>query len=262
MSEADHDAIYRELRQHHRIADADLSGLSFDEGTFESAHFDNCSAAGARFVAGDLPSSTWIKSRFAKCQLSHLNLAGARFESCRFFDSESASGCLFRFCDLRGVTFENCDLTLSTFFVCELCDVGFADCRMSGITFEKPSFASTSRSSARTKRPVRLAGSFERCNMTNAIIKGANFSSLKIIDCNLTNAELEGTLFVNGSLRGTNLTNASLRMVDLSGADLRGADLSGIDLHQLENFSGMQVSASQQHHLLRSIGIDVFADED
>jgi fluoroquinolone resistance protein len=51
-------------------------------------------------------------------------------------------------------------------------------------------------------------------------------------------------------------------MVDLSGADLRGADLSGIDLHELQNFSGMHVSASQQHHLLRSIGVDVFADEE
>jgi fluoroquinolone resistance protein len=213
-------------------------------------------------MGGDLPSSTWIMCCFTKCQLSNLNLARARFENCRFFDSESASGCLFRLCDLRGATFETCDLSLSTFFVCELYDIGFADCRMSGVTFEKSSFASTSIGSARTKRPVRLAGSFERCKMTNAIIKSANFSSLKIVDCNLANAELEGTLCVNSSLRGTNLTNASLRMVDLSGADLRGADLSGIDLHELQNFSGMQVSASQQHHLLRSIGVDVFADEE
>jgi fluoroquinolone resistance protein len=262
MPEADDDAIYNELRQHNRIADADLSGLNFDGGSFESARFDNCSAAGVRLAGGDLLSSTWIKCRFAKCQFSNLNLAGARFENCRFFDSESSSGCLFRFCDLRGATFENCDLSLSTFFVCELCDVRFADCRMSGVTFEKPSFAFTSKSSARKKPHVRLAGSFERCNMTNAITKGADFSSLKIIDCNLANAELEGTLFINSSLRGTNLTNASLRMVDLSGADLRGADLSGINLHELHSFAGMQVSASQQHHLLRSIGVDVFADED
>ena len=262
MQEADLDAIYRELRRHNKIADADLSGLSFDGDTFESAHFDNCSAADARFVGGDLLSSAWIKCRFTKCQLSNLNLAGARFENCRFFDSESTRGCLFRFCNLRGATFDICDLTLSSFSVCELCDVRFADCRMSGVTFEKPSFAFTSRSSARSKRPVRLAGSFERCNMTNAIIKSSDFSSLKIIDCNLAGAELEGTLFVNASLRGTNLTNASLRMADLSGADLRGADLSGLDLNELQSFSGMQVSASQQHHLLRSIGVDAFPDED
>ena len=262
MREADLDAIYRELRQHNKIADTDLTGLSFDEATLESKHFDNCTAADGRFVGGDLLSSAWTKCRFTKCQFSNLNLAGARFENCRFFDSESRSGCLFRFCDLRGATFENCDLTMSTFFVCELCDVRFADCRMSGITFEKPSFAFTSRGAARLKRPVRLAGSFERCNVTNAIIKSSDFSSLKIIDCNLANAELEGTLFVNSSLRGTNLTNASLRMADLPGADLRGADLSGLDLNELQSFSGMQVSASQQHHLLRSIGVDVFPDGD
>jgi fluoroquinolone resistance protein len=262
MPEIDHDVVHRELRQPNRIADADLSALSFDEGTFQAAHFDNCSAANARFVVGELLSSTWIKCRLTKCEFSNLNLAGARFENCHFFDSESTSGCLFKFCNLRGATFESCDLTLSIFFVCELCDVRFADCRMSGITLEKPSFAFTSRSSARAKRPVRLAGSFERCNMTNAITKSVDFSSLKIIDCNLANAELEGALFVNTSLRRTNLTNASLRMADLSGADLRGADLSGINLHELHSFSGMQVSANQQHHLLRSIGVDVFTDED
>ena len=44
-------------------------------------------------------------------------------------------------------------------------------------------------------------------------------------------------------------------------ADLRGADLTGFDLQDIKSFSGLQISASQQHHLLRSLGIDVFADE-
>src|SRR5262249_55795685 len=162
-------------------------------------------------------------------------------------------GCIFKFGDLRGATFGNCDLTLSTFSGCELCDARFGDCRMSGITFERPSFALSPGKPARSKKPVRRAGAFDRCNMTHAIIKGADFSGLKITDCDLSNAELEGTLFRISSLRGTNLTNASLRLADLSGADLRNADLSGFDLHEPESFSGMQVSAGQQHHLLRSL---------
>jgi hypothetical protein len=74
-------------------------------------------------------------------------------------------------------------------------------------------------------------------------------------------AELEGTSLVNASLRGTNLTNASLRLADLSGADLRGADLSGFDLQEVQRFSCVQISAHLQHQPLRSLGVDVFADE-
>jgi fluoroquinolone resistance protein len=262
MAEADHRAIAEALRQHNRVTDADLSQLTFDEGPHASAGFENCAALDARFAGGELPSSAWNRCRFVNSQFSNMNLAGARFGNCRFFDGERGRGCVFRFCDLRGATFENCDLTLSTFFGCELCDVRFGECRMSGITVEKPSFAYSPGKPVRPKRPLRRAGTFDKCNMTNAIIRNADLSSLRIIDCDLSNAELEGTVFRNSSLRGTNLTNASLRLADLSGADLRGADLSGFDLHDPQNVSGMQVSAGQQHHLLRSLGIDIHPDED
>ncbi|MDU6729709.1 MAG: pentapeptide repeat-containing protein, partial [Bradyrhizobium sp.] len=65
----------------------------------------------------------------------------------------------------------------------------------------------------------------------------------------------------NASLRGSDLSHAALRLADLSGADLRGADLTGFDLQDIKSVSGLQISASQQHHLLRSLDIDVFADE-
>jgi fluoroquinolone resistance protein len=262
MAEADHRAVYEALRQYNRVSDADLSQLTFDEGSFESACFENCAACDARFAGGELPASTWNRCRFVNCQFPNMNLAGARFGNCHFFDSPGGRGCIFRFADLRGATFENCDLTLSTFFGCELCDVRFGTCRMSGITFEKPSFAFSPGKAVRAKKPLRRAGTFDTCNMTNAIVRNADFSSIKIIGCDLSNADLAGTSFRNGSLCRTNLSNASLRLADLSGADLRGADLSGFDLHEPQSVSGMQVSAGQQHHLLRSLDIDVYPDED
>jgi fluoroquinolone resistance protein len=262
MAEADQRAISEALRQHNRVTNAVLSELTFDEGSYASACFEDCTALDARFAGGELPSSAWDRCRFVNCQFPNMSLAGARFGNCRFFDSQSGRGCIFRFSDLRGATFENCDLTLSTFFGCELCDVRFGDCRMSGVTFEKPSFAFSPGKPVRPKKPLRRAGTFDTCNMTNAIIRNADFSSIRIIGCDLSNAELEGTVFRNSSLRETNLTNASLRLADLSGADLRGADLSGFDLHEPQSVSGMQVSAGQQHHLLRSLGIDVHPDED
>ncbi|GLH77738.1 hypothetical protein SSBR45G_26460 [Bradyrhizobium sp. SSBR45G] len=261
MSDPDHDSLVRRLRQTGRLAKADLSALSFDEDWPDSLHFDACSAEASRFVGGELQASAWTTCRFARCEFANVSFTGARFEDCRFFDGDGTHGCTFRFCDLRGASFRNCDLMLSMFNVCELWDVTFSNCRMSGVTFEKPAFAFNSARPAKSKKPVRLAGTFEHCRMDNAIIREANLSSLRLTDCDLSGAELHGTSLVNASLRGTNLSNASLRLADLSGADLRGADLSGFDLQDVQSFAGMQVSASQQHHLLRSLGLDVFPDE-
>lgn len=261
MSARDHDAIRGALQRGEDLIAADLSEFSFDDEPLEAARFEDCSAGSTRFVGGELASSHWTRSRFNQCEFANLNLSGARFEECRFFDADSAKGCTFRFCDLRGTTFRNCDLMLATFNACELWDVTFSDCRMSGATFEKPAFAFRSTRPTKSKKPVRLAGTFERCKMDNAVLRETDLSSLRITDCDLAGAELQGSSLVNASLRGTNLTNAALRLVDLSGADLRGADLSGFDLQDIQRFSGLQISASQQHHLLRSLGIDVFADE-
>ncbi|MGJ4992984.1 pentapeptide repeat-containing protein [Bradyrhizobium sp. HKCCYLS3077] len=262
MPEHDHDAIRRALQRNERLVGVDLSEFSFDDDLTESAQFEDCSATVTRFVGGDLATSRWTRSRFSACEFANVNLSGAQFEDCRFFDTAGTAGCTFRFCDLRGAVFRNCDLMLATFNACDLWDVTFSDCRMSGATFEKPAFAFRLPGGTKGKKAVRLAGMFERCRLDNAVLREADLSSLRILDCDLSGAELQGTSLVNASLRGSNLGNAALQLADLTGADLRGADLSGFDLQALQSFSGLQVSASQQHHLLRSLGIDVFAEED
>ncbi|MGJ5204122.1 pentapeptide repeat-containing protein [Bradyrhizobium sp. HKCCYLR20261] len=262
MSEHDDDANRRTLQRTGGLVGADLSDFSFDDDLPDSARFEDCSASATRFVGGDLATSRWTRCRFSACEFANVNMSGAHFEDCRFFDTAASAGCTFRFCDLRGAVFRNCDLMLATFNACDLWDVTFSDCRMSGATFEKPAFAFRSPRATKAKKAVRLAGMFERCRLDNAVLREADLSSLRILDCDLSGAELQGTSLVNASLRGSNLGNAALRLADLTGADLRGADLSGFDLQAIQSFSGLQVSASQQHHLLRSLGIDVFADED
>ena len=262
MSERDQDAIRIALRRSEKLVAADLSEFSFDDEVLDSAAFEDCGADSTRFVGGELAASHWTRSRFNQCEFANLIFSGARFEDCRFFDNDSAKGCTFRYCDLRGATFRNCDLMLATFRACALWDVTFSGCRMSGATFEKPDFAFATSRPTKSKKTVRPAGTFERCKMDNAVLREADLSSLRIIDCDLSGAELQGVSLINASLRGTNLANAGLRLADLTGADLRGADLSGFDLQDVQSFSGMQISAGQQHHLLRSLGIDVFSDED
>jgi len=261
MSERNHDAIRGTLRRTGKMVAADLSGFNFDDEPLEAMQFEDCCADATRFVGGQLATSRWAQSRFRNCEFANVNLSGTRFEDCRFFDAGSAKGCTFRFCDLRGATFRNCDLMLTAFNACELWDVTFSDCRMSGVIFEKPAFAFRPPGTTKPKKSIRLAGTFERCKLDSAVLRETNLSSLRLLDCDLSGADLQGTSLVNASLRGTDLTNATLRLADLSGADLRGADLSGFDLQEIQSFSGLQISASQQHHLLRSLGIDVFADE-
>ncbi len=250
------------MARNERIVAADLSAFSFDDETPDCAQFEDCTAVATRFVGAELPASQWARSRFQLCEFANVNLAGARFDNCHFFDADGAKGCVFRFCDLRGAVFRNCDLMLATFNACELWDVTFSDCRLSGAAFEKPAFAFRSPRPPKSKKAVRQAGSFERCRLDNAVMRESDLSSLRLLDCDLSGAELQSTSLVNASLRGSNLSNAALRLADLSGADLRGADLSGFDLQDIQSYSGLQISASQQHHLLRSIGVDVFADDD
>jgi fluoroquinolone resistance protein len=261
MHDPETDPAYLSLRQSNQAVNADLSRIVFDEHRLQSAHFEKCTASNTRFVSGELIESSWDQCRFSKCEFSNINFADARFENCSFFDSDGASGCAFRFCELRTATFKNCDLSMSMFFVCDLFDVKFSGCRMRGATFEKPSFTQSVRKPARAKKPLRSAATFENCNLTDAFLKDADFSSCSLIDCSLANSDLKGASFVNSSLRGSDLTFASLRLARFSGADLRGADLTGFDLNELESYAGMQISAGQQQHLLRSLGVDVYADD-
>ncbi|MDU6729581.1 MAG: pentapeptide repeat-containing protein, partial [Bradyrhizobium sp.] len=196
MSEHDHDALRRALQRNASLTATNLSEFSFDDDTPDSAQFMNCSADSTRFVGGGLALSRWTTTRFSRCEFANVNFSGARFEECRFFDAERAQGCTFRFCDLRGAVFRNCDLMLTTFNACELWDVTFSDCRMSGVMFEKPAFAFSS-ARTRSKKPVRLAGTFERCRMDNAVLRETDLSSLRILDCDLSGAELQGTSLVN-----------------------------------------------------------------
>jgi fluoroquinolone resistance protein len=262
MLDPETDRTYLSLRQTNRAVHADLSRIFFDDLPLESARFESCTASDTRFVGGELIASHWDRCNFSKCGFSNINFADACFENCSFFDSDRASGSAFRSCELRTAIFRNCDLSMSTFFVCDLFDVKFSGCRMRGVAFEKPSFAQSLRKSGRSKKNTRTTATFESCNLADAILKGTDFSSCSLIDCELVNADLTAALFVNSSLRGTNLTNASLRLANFSGADLRGANLTGFDLHELADYAGMQISAGQQHHLLRGLGIDVYPDDE
>ena len=251
--------ILRDLQRTNKAEKADLSQLAFSAVDLETPHFIDCTASNARFVGGDLTNSTWSKCVVSKCEFVSMNFSGATFSHCRYFDADAAHAdpVTFRFCELRESRFKGCDLTCVTFVSCDLFDVKFSDCRMRGAKFERPSFARRFG-----KKYIQSAGTFERCNLTDSALREVDFSSCCITDSELVNVDLTNSIFVGSSLRGSNLTDANVRAADFSGSDLRGANLTGMDLHQIKGFKGMKMSASQQYHLLRSLDIEVFPDNE
>ena len=61
-------------------------------------------------------------------------------------------------------------------------------------------------------------------------------------------------------LEGATIDRAEWDRARLSGADLQGASISGLNLALLADYAGLIVSQSQQHELLREIGVDVRPD--
>jgi fluoroquinolone resistance protein len=237
------------------IRGADISSLDLDLIAVDEPVFESCTAVDARFRGREARGFVWRNCRFVNCEFVSSPLANAVFEQCQFFDGERGKGATFRFCDLSHARFGSCDLSLSTCLGCDLFDVRFESCRMRGASLEKCSF---SRKYGKiTRNSARLLD----CNLIDARLKGIDLSGCVVLRCDLAQADLSETNLGNCDLQGCDLAEADLSDSDLSGADLRGAKLDGFALTRLRRYQGMRVSASQQHHLLRGVDIDVFPDE-
>ena len=74
------------------------------------------------------------------------------------------------------------------------------------------------------------------CDLSKAILVGANFSKADLraawfSNANLSRANLSGANLVVADLSGANLSGANLVVADLSGADLSGVNLGKASLH-------------------------------
>ena len=101
---------------------------------------------------------------------------------------------------------------------------------------------------------------FTDCRLTDALLNRLDLSSCKFTDCDMVGIALNGTRLVNAVIKDCALISPELSQADLSGADLSGSRLDGVNLTQLRAYAAMVVSASQQHHVLQSLGIEVSPD--
>jgi fluoroquinolone resistance protein len=252
MSEELLDEVAHRLETEGAVRGLDLSKLAFGGLDAEAPTFERCRASHAQFTGGELAESTWRDCELIACSFASVDFSGARFVNCRFADLENTKGSEFRFADLKGALFESCELSLARFNGCEAFDISFLRCMMRGAEFERTGF-----SRIFGRKLVKTQAAFEDCLLPFAAFAQATLDGCRLVNCDLTQANFTGAMLKEADLSGSNLMDAVLDKADLSGADLRGARLDGFDLGAPVAFQGMMISLDQQHHLLRSLGIEV-----
>jgi len=138
-----------------------------------------------------MPGVDWSAAEFTRVDLHDVDLSRARL-SMTVFNECILSRTVMSGADARGVTLLNCRLVGADLSACDLSPV-----------------VSVARKDR--KWPARVTG----CDMTDAILTGANCTE---------------AVFRNTNLGGANLVSADLSQTDLSGVNFRGAVLTGTSL--------------------------------
>lgn len=252
-----HDDLIDLLSRVEVVEGVDLSALKFEAlESGEEYVFQNCALKDARIKGDGLRGSHWIDCQFENCEFGGVDLREAVFENCQFFDAKTATGALFRFCDMKEARFKSCDLSMSNLTGCTAFEAEFSKCKMPGFTLEKTDF------SREFGNLMRNAVCFGHCNMIDANLCEADLSTCVIKHCDLSDADLSFANLRSAEITECNLYAVDFKQSDLSGCDLRGSALDGFVLAAVKDYQGLQISASQQHLLLNSIGIDVSPDDE
>jgi fluoroquinolone resistance protein len=218
--------------------------------------FRRCVVQGAQIKGDGLAESVWEDCSFTRCAFVSCNLEHSRFEKVRFFDASSRKGCVFRFCNLRNVTFAASDLSMCRLTRSNAHELLARECRMRGFASEGTDFA---RMLGRVRRNK---ATFEDCDLSDSSFARADLSACTFHRCILKDADLSSASLVYAELAHCDCRGTMLDEADLSNADLRQSRLDGIDLTTLTAYRGVQISAREQQHLLRSIGVEVSPDEE
>ena len=235
--------------------DQDLSGFDFERiGGEDELDFTGCRITGTRIKGDALIASRWVNCQFLDCTFAMTDLREAQFTNCSFYNTAEVRGAVFQHCNLNRTAFTDCDLTLTRFKGCDAYDIAFSGCQMRGTDFDGSNFSQT------MGRRALTAARFTDCRLTDALLNRLDLNGCHFTDCDMTGTALNGARLVNAVLRDCALIGPELLQADLSGADLGGSRLEGVNLPELRSYAAMTVSASQQHILLQSLGIEVTPD--
>ncbi|WJY14228.1 pentapeptide repeat-containing protein [Pectobacteriaceae bacterium CE90] len=210
--------------------------------TLKTLHFNN---ENVPVITGE----TVELADFSECEFTRINLSGATFISCNFYDKERNMGCSFHHGNIRETRFINCDLSLSSFSYADVFGAEFLNCRLIGADFENASFANLI-----AKNKFFCSGKIENCNLSNANLAGIIMEACILrenrwFETDITKAIFKGSDLSNGEFSGIRWTDA-----DFTECDLRGSSLHGLDLRKV-NLTGVKLDAWQISFLISELGI-------
>ena len=146
-----------------------------------------------------------------------------RTVACKYF-----SGCVFRNCDLTGVTFRFCRFSDCRFESSNLSLVRVPGTVFSGVSFKDSKLVGVNWTEASWPK-IRLAVPF---SFVNCLLNASNFLGLTLDGIRMT-----GCLAKEADFRDANLSRSDLANTDLSGSLFGNTDLTGADLSLARNYT-------------------------
>lgn len=233
-----------------RLADgAIVRGIELADVTLADVDVRHVTLDDCRFVDVILSGGAWEdlvcqSCAFVRCRFVEINLAGAAFTRCSFFDAGSTQGCSFIGASLRFATLKDCTLDSVLFEDVDAYGLTLRDSRGIGADFARAEFDNS----------AMLAGNVLRyADLRDAALARCDLSSNDFEWANLTRATLEGA-----NLRDSTLNQATLRGANLRGADLRNTNLGGLDVRQVD-LRGAIIFETQMRQLLEALELTILS---
>lgn len=185
-----------------------MTGIASKPGSREKA--------GAAFLPGD------TKKEYAGLAFTGLLLKGKAVTSGLFSD------CVFRNCDLTGVSFRFCKFSHCCFESCNLSLIKVPASLFSGVSFKNSKLVGVNWTEASWPK-IKLA---VPVSFTGCLLNDSNFLGLSLAGTALT-----GCTAKDADFRETDLSGADLTRTDFSGSLFNNTDLSGADLTGARNYT-------------------------
>jgi len=243
-------ASKREIKDGLLPSALDFEGLDGSDAVFTGCVFDGVSVHGADLAGARCTDCLFAQARFASWKLNEVV-----FAKCTFYDAELKTGCTFSFCEMHDTELTGCNLTDAVFDRCDLYGV-----RAEGCGFRNTKFKGTRFQKAISRKVALHKATFDNCNFSYADLSGLSLKSCTLTQCKFSETLFWDTDLSEASLTGSIIDRAEWDRARLTKADLRGASLAGLNLAAMVDYAGLKISASQQHEVLREIGIDVHPD--
>ena len=181
--------------------------------------------AGAEALDGDK------KKEYAGLTFNGLLLKGKAVTSGLFSD------CVFRNCELTGVSFRFCKFSDCSFESCNLSLLKAPAALFSGVSFKTSKLVGVNWTEASWPKiklavPVSFAGcmlnysNFPGLSLAGTAMTGCTAKAADFREADLTGTDLSGSLFSNTDLSGADLTGARNYTIRISGNKVKGARFS------------------------------------